>query len=132
VPWLLWLTKVEGAAEVRAEMLERWPLLVEVRNWWTHARGVEWTSWFGDSVYRLDANGDARPVPPTRSCEAVSVVMGPGILHIVDLDTGATLRVSSWRDEAPIGHRGYCSRRKRSHVLAPRQAVAHAVGCQRR
>jgi hypothetical protein len=55
-------SNVEGAAEVRADMIRRWPLLVEVRNWWTHARSVEWTSWFADSVYRLDAGGKARPV----------------------------------------------------------------------
>jgi hypothetical protein len=43
-------------------MLARWPLLPEVRNWWIHARGMEWTTWFSDGVYRLQPDGGAIPV----------------------------------------------------------------------
>ena len=53
---------VQGAGEVHDEMLERWPLLPEVRNWWIHARGMEWTTWFSDGVYRLQPDGGAVPV----------------------------------------------------------------------
>jgi hypothetical protein len=78
-------SKVEGAAELHAEMIQRWPLLVEVRNWWTHARGVEWTSWFSDSIYRLDADGGARPIIHVRDdhddveffCERLCALLGP-------------------------------------------------------
>lgn len=47
------------AAEVQAAMAERWPLLRDVRNWWTHARDIEWTTWFSDAVYRLGPGGSA-------------------------------------------------------------------------
>ncbi len=45
---------VAGAADIHAAILTRWPLLGGVRNWWTHARSVEWTSWFSDVIYRLE------------------------------------------------------------------------------
>jgi hypothetical protein len=44
------------------EMLDRWPFLREVRNWWTHSRDMEWTTWFSDSVYRLQPDGSTGPV----------------------------------------------------------------------
>lgn len=61
---------VDGAAEVRDGMMERWPLLGEVRNWWIHARSVEWTTWFSDAVYRLEAGGSTRPVIHVRDDQA--------------------------------------------------------------
>ncbi|HEY9562720.1 MAG TPA: hypothetical protein VIR30_03025 [Nocardioides sp.] len=55
-------SKVEGAAEVRAAMVERWPRLVEVRDWWVHARSVERTTWFSDCVYQQGPSGSPRSV----------------------------------------------------------------------
>jgi hypothetical protein len=54
--------EVAGASDIYDGMLSRWPFLREVRNWWTHARGMEWTTWFGGSVYRLQSDGGAVPV----------------------------------------------------------------------
>ena len=53
---------IQDAGDIRAEMLKRWPFLGEVRNWWTHAHGMEPTTWFSDSVYRLEPDGGAVPV----------------------------------------------------------------------
>ena len=40
-------------------------MLAEVRNWWAHAQGVEWTSWLSDCIYRLDVSG-AQPIISVR------------------------------------------------------------------
>lgn len=54
--------KVADATTLQNEMRQRWPLLDEVRNWWTHAKKIEWTSWFSDGIYRLHPDGTAVPV----------------------------------------------------------------------
>ena len=53
---------VTGAGDIYDEMVTHWPFLQDVRNWWTHARGMEWTTWFSDGVYRLQPGGGAVPV----------------------------------------------------------------------
>lgn len=53
---------VVGARQIHNDMLARWPLLPEVRNWWIHARAMEWTTWFSDGIYRLQPDGGAVPV----------------------------------------------------------------------
>jgi hypothetical protein len=48
------------AAAVGDAIEERFPLVREVRNWWSHpAKEIGFTSWFSDAIYRLEPNGRA-------------------------------------------------------------------------
>lgn len=51
------------AAKIAAAIDGRFPLVREVRDWWSHpAKVIGMTSWFSDAVYRLEAGGRAVPV----------------------------------------------------------------------
>lgn len=57
---------LEDATVVRTAMLRRWPFLNEVRNWWIHAKEMKGTTWFAESIDRLQPDGDVLPVIDVR------------------------------------------------------------------
>lgn len=67
--WRLWELarraasyRVREAETVQADMHDRWPFLDEVRNWWVHAKSMEWTTWFSDGIYRMRPDDAAQRV----------------------------------------------------------------------
>ncbi len=58
--------QIEEAASVRTAIVSRWPFLNQVRNWWVHAKEMDWTTWFAESIDRLNPDGDVLPVVDVR------------------------------------------------------------------